>query len=149
MSAAPTRASLRAQAVARLTAQVTAVAGRVHASRSLPLPGNATDGGTAALPALLVYADRLVREVRADDIYRATAILTVHVRAEQPTEALLEAELDALSTAVETALLADATLAAQLDAILQTEVARQVGAGGERVAGTDAHQFALRWTEIP
>lgn len=145
---APARASLRAQAVARLTSQVTAVAGRVHASRSLPLPGNAVDGGTAALPALLVYADRLVREEASATAYHVTVALTVLVRVEQATEADTEADLDAISAAVETALLTDATLTGQLDAILQAEMVRTIDAGGERIAGQDAHQYALRWTEI-
>ena len=145
---APTRATLRAQAVTRLAAEVTAVSGRAHASRALPLPGAAVDGGTAALPALLVYADRLVREARADGTYHVTVALTVLVRSEQPTEAALEAELDALSAAVETAILTDPTMLAGLDSILQAEIVRTVEAGGARIAGQDAHQYALRWTEI-
>ncbi len=148
MTAAPTRAGLRALAAGRLASQVGAVAGRLHAGRALPIPGDATDGGTPALPALLVYADRLVREAVSASAYHVTVVLTVIVRVEQPTEAATEAELDAISTAVETALLTDATLAGQLDSVLQAEIVRTVEAGGERIAGQDAHQYALRWTEL-
>ncbi len=148
MTAAPTRADLRARAVACLTSQVAAVAGRVHTGRALPIPGDATDGGTPALPALLVYADRLAREAVSASAYHVTVALTVIVRVEQPTEATAETELDAISAAVETALLTDATLAGQLDSILQAEMVRTVEAGGERIAGQDAHQYALRWTEL-
>jgi hypothetical protein len=149
---APTRSGLRGQAVTRLTAQVSAVGGRVYASRSLPLPGSATDAGTAALPALLVYVDQWERSARAGygagHAYQTQVVLSVDVAAEGATEAAVEASLDAISAAVETALLTDATLLDALEAVPQVQTVREVSAMGDRIAGRDRHGYVLRWTEL-
>lgn len=147
MTTAPTRTSLRAQAVARLAEQVAAVSGRVYSSRVLPLPADAANGGTALLPCLLVYADRQTRDARADGTFDVTATLAVVVRVERQTEAQVEADLDAISAAVETALLTDTTLTGAVTAIMRGEIARQVDGSAERIAGADVHQYQIRWTE--
>lgn len=148
MTTAPTRTSIRAQAVSRLTAQVAAVSGRVYSSRSLPLPGDASDGGAPVMPCLQVYADRQTRDARADDAFDVTATLVVVVRVERQTEAQVETDLDTLSAEVETALLTDATLTGAVTAILRGEIARQVDGSAERIAGADVHQYQVRWTEF-
>lgn len=148
MTTAPTRTSIRAQAVSRLTDQVPAVSGRVFPSRVLPLPADAADGGTALLPCLLVYADRQTRDARADGAFDVTATLFVVVRVERQTEAQVETDLDTLSAAVETALLTDTTLTGAVTAILRGEIARQVDGSAERIAGADVHQYQIRWTEV-
>jgi hypothetical protein len=134
--------------VAVIAAQVTDLGGRVYSSRSLPIPGNAVDGGTAAMPCAKIYSDRIIRERRADDAFDVTVPLLVVVQVEHATTEEVESSLDALGAAVETAVFADETLNDAVMAMVRHEAARQIDSTPERVSGSDMHQFTFRWTEL-
>lgn len=144
----PTRASLRDQAISALSDGVTAVSGRVHASRFAPLASESNAGGATALPALLVYADKLQRDAEAASVHAVVVVLTVQVVAEATTEAALESSLDSISASVESIILSDSDLNENLEGILQTQLERETRQDADRYAGRDVHQYALRWTEF-
>lgn len=147
----PTRKTLRDLAIAALSddeSGVTAVAGRVYASRIAPLPGASNAGTAPKFPALMVYADRIQREATAASVQAVVVVLTVHVVSEAATESALEAELDSISESVESILFSDTDFNEDLEGIMQTQVERAVSADSDRYSGQDVHQFALRWTEF-
>lgn len=145
---APTRASLRSRVVAVVAAQVAALGGRVYSSRSLPIPGNAVDGGTAVMPCAKVYSDRIIRERRADDAFDVTVPVLVVIQVEHATTEEVESSLDTLAASVETAVFSDGTLEDTVMAMVRHEAARQIDSTPERVSGSDMHQFTFRWTEL-
>lgn len=144
----PTRTSLRDLAHTALQG-VAATAGRVFKARSMPLPGAGSAGAAPKLPALLLYADRLQREdLASGGAYTVIVILTVHVVAEAATEEALDSALDTISADVESCLITDASLVAEVETISQSQIERQTNATGENFAGQDVHQYVLRWTEF-
>lgn len=144
----PTRGSLRDAVVGRLVAEVASFSGRVYPSRSLPVPGNAVDGGTAQFPCAMVYADRVTRDRRGHNVFDVYATIVVVVRVERLTTEQVEDDLDTISALVESALLYYSGLTDETLELTRYEEARQVSSEPERVAGADVHSITVRWAEV-
>lgn len=146
-----TPAAFRAAAVETLKRYVPLVAERVYAGRTWPLQARGALN-VPLMPALLVDVPRIRRTTLSRSAttptFRSVLTLTVVVRCERPTDADVQAELDAVSEQVAAAILQLGAFREIPEEWTEWETIREVSMQGEMQVGQDAHAFDAQFTEM-